>query len=120
MQIILATYSMADEAVPAIFMCVCIWIPIFVCMAVSFWVSIRDGIAHLKKLHQIPCDRCVFFTGTYHLKCTINPCAAFTEEAIQCRDFEPRSNLQPTCSRKSKRWFVASAKPCNSDSVLTS
>ncbi|NJL19908.1 MAG: hypothetical protein HC895_02325 [Leptolyngbyaceae cyanobacterium SM1_3_5] len=48
----------------------------------------RDGIQRLKKLHQIPCDRCVYFTGDYRLKCTVHPCKALSEEAIDCRDFE--------------------------------
>jgi hypothetical protein len=41
----------------------------------------------LKKLHQIPCDRCVFFTGEYNLKCTVHPYKALNEDAIGCSDY---------------------------------
>lgn len=49
--------------------------------------SARDGINKVKSLHQIPCVNCQFFTGDYHLKCTVNQTYALTEEAINCPDF---------------------------------
>jgi RNA polymerase subunit RPABC4/transcription elongation factor Spt4 len=39
-------------------------------------------------MHQIPCANCQFFTRDYHLKCTVHPAQALTEEAIGCGDFE--------------------------------
>lgn len=39
----------------------------------SVWTAGKDGVARLRRLHQIPCDRCVFFTGDYRLKCTVYP-----------------------------------------------
>jgi hypothetical protein len=57
----------------------------------SLWKTTKAGIVHLKKLHQVPCSRCAFFTGDYRLKCTVNPLMAMSEEAINCRDFEPKS-----------------------------
>ena len=48
---------------------------------------IVDAIAQAKRMHQIPCTQCRFFTGDYRLKCTINPSVANTEEAIGCRDY---------------------------------
>ena len=53
----------------------------------NFWKVVIEGITHLKKLHSILCSRCAYFTGDYRLKCTIHPCEALTEEAINCRDF---------------------------------
>ncbi|MGB7413523.1 MAG: hypothetical protein WA902_04875 [Thermosynechococcaceae cyanobacterium] len=47
------------------------------------------GVSHLKRLHSIPCHRCVFFTGHYQLKCTVRPYAALTEQAINCSDCIP-------------------------------
>ena len=47
----------------------------------------RDAIVQAKKMHQIPCTKCRFFTGDYRLKCTINPSLANTESAIDCGDF---------------------------------
>jgi hypothetical protein len=54
------------------------------------WQTTKAGITHLKKLHQVPCSRCAFFTNDYRLKCTVNPLTAMSEEAINCRDFEPK------------------------------
>ena len=67
----------------------------------SFWKTAKEGIAHLKKLHQIPCSRCVFFTGDYRLKCTVNPLTAMSEEAINCRDFELKSHTLTRLSCRS-------------------
>lgn len=53
----------------------------------SMWVSARIGIAHVKRLHQIPCPNCQFFTDDFRLKCTLHPTYALTEEAINCCDF---------------------------------
>jgi hypothetical protein len=43
---------------------------------------------NLKRLHQIPCDRCAFYTGEHNLKCTVHPYKAFREEAIECVDYK--------------------------------
>ena len=50
--------------------------------------AIRYGIARTKRLHQIPCTDCQFFTGNYHLKCTVHPDSALSEQAIDCIDYE--------------------------------
>lgn len=67
-----------------------------------FWAmgtAYQDGIQRLKRLHQIPCHRCAFFTGEYHLKCTVHPFKALTEDAIDCLDYEKTSQRSvPTCS----------------------
>ena len=46
----------------------------------------RDIFNTAKKMHQIPCTKCRFFTGDHRLKCTVNPHVANTEEAIDCPD----------------------------------
>lgn len=51
--------------------------------------AVKDGIRQLRRLHQIPCDRCRYYTGSQYLKCPVNPVSAFSEEAIHCRDYEP-------------------------------
>lgn len=60
-----------------------------------------QGINHLKKLHEVPCSGCAFFTNDYRLKCTVHPCKALSEEAIGCRDFEPgytyNLKIHPQC-----------------------
>lgn len=62
----------------------------------SIWIAAQDGLTHLKRLHQIPCSRCVYFTGDYHLKCTVHPCRALSEAAIDCLDYQP---AQSACLR---------------------
>ncbi len=49
----------------------------------------RAGLHNAQKMHQIPCANCRFFTNSYHLKCTIHPTTALSEDAINCRDYEP-------------------------------
>ncbi|WP_316432589.1 hypothetical protein [Leptolyngbya sp. NK1-12] len=67
-------------------------------------VALRDGITRLQKLHRIPCDRCVYFTGCHYLKCTVHPHRALTEEAVDCLDFEPAPTRKPFYKSK-KRWL---------------
>jgi len=57
-----------------------------------FWAiaaAVQDGVQRLRRLHQIPCDRCAFCSKDYRLPCTVHPTLAFTEAAIDCRDYEP-------------------------------
>jgi hypothetical protein len=90
-----------SQPVPAPVLGICVWSSLTVFLW-SIWLAFRDGIVHLKRLHQIPCPNCLYFTGDYRLKCTVNPCSALTEEAIGCRDFAP--NPMPlTCSKCCKR-----------------
>jgi hypothetical protein len=49
---------------------------------------ILDAIAQAKKMHQIPCTKCRFFTGDYRLKCTVHPAIANTEQAIDCSEYQ--------------------------------
>jgi hypothetical protein len=53
----------------------------------STWKTIKKDWHHLNRLHQIPCDRCIFFTGEYNLKCTVHPDKALNEDAIGCLDY---------------------------------
>lgn len=49
-----------------------------------------DMVARARKMHQIPCTKCRFFTGDYRLKCTVNPSIANTEQAINCPDCQKK------------------------------
>jgi hypothetical protein len=55
----------------------------------SIWSTFRDGIANAKRMHKIPCANCQYFTGDYHLKCTVRPTMALSEAAIDCVDYAP-------------------------------
>ncbi|MBW4486935.1 MAG: hypothetical protein KME12_04000 [Trichocoleus desertorum ATA4-8-CV12] len=63
------------------------------------WSAVRDGVNNAKKMHRIPCANCEFFTGDYHLKCTVHPDTALSEDAIYCRDYEPTSQPLPVSHR---------------------
>ncbi|MBE9200222.1 MULTISPECIES: hypothetical protein [unclassified Nodularia (in: cyanobacteria)] len=58
----------------------------------SLWVAARDSVSTAKQMHQIPCAKCQFFTDNYRLKCTVHPSTASTEEAINCCDYQPKTN----------------------------
>ena len=68
-------------------LCYGIWTLIFTGLCLRLIKVAHQAIAHLQRLHQIPCDQCAYFTGDYRLKCTVNPIIAMSEEAIGCRDF---------------------------------
>jgi hypothetical protein len=58
------------------------------CFLWSIFQAAAVALVQLRRLHQVPCDRCIYFTNSSHLKCTVHPCKALTENAIDCRDFE--------------------------------
>lgn len=66
---------------------IAIWITLLFFFTALF-LAVAQGRRQLQKLHRIPCSRCVFCTGDYRLKCAVHPMRAFSEEAIDCRDFE--------------------------------
>lgn len=82
--------AQVSQPIPAPVLGTCVW-GMLTLLGWRIWATLREGIARLRTLHQIPCNRCLYCTGDYRLKCTVDPCAAFTEEAIGCRDFEPIS-----------------------------
>lgn len=65
----------------------------------SFLRTLRQGILYLKRLHEIPCHSCTYFTNNYCLKCTVHPSRALTEEAIACADYEPATTATTPCSQ---------------------
>jgi hypothetical protein len=71
-----------------ILFCCLVWSAVFNYIFWRIWKTSQEAIAYLRRLHQIPCSRCTFFTGDYRLKCTVNPLCAMSEQAIYCRYFE--------------------------------
>lgn len=61
-------------------------------VVVSVGGALRDGVRRSQHLHRIPCARCQYFTGDYHLKCTVHPHLALTEQAIGCPDHRPQQS----------------------------
>ncbi len=103
---------MPDAAVlPAAAFVVSHLCPVLICgglvaFGIVICVAVQDGVQRLRQLHQVPCSRCAFFTGDYRLKCTVHPCKALLEEAIDCRDFEPVATSVPRENRRSPRWIT--------------
>jgi hypothetical protein len=84
----LAVHPIQDYLAP---ICLVItWAILFVLLA-SFWTLTSDTVTQAKRMHQIPCAGCQFFTGDYHLKCTVHPAIALSEAAINCPDYRNSS-----------------------------
>lgn len=58
----------------------------------SIYSAVRDSVATSKKMHSIPCADCQYFTGDYRLKCTVRPTVANTQEALNCTDYQAKTN----------------------------
>ncbi|MCY7381791.1 MAG: hypothetical protein LH628_04225 [Microcoleus sp. CAN_BIN18] len=82
--------------------CFCIGILILLFLW-SASLALREGFHQIKRLHQIPCSDCEFFTNDYRLKCTVRPCVACTEDAIGCTDFEPKTCFANSCQQHFSR-----------------
>ncbi|MEH1769975.1 hypothetical protein [Nostoc sp.] len=65
---------------------------VIILVVLSLWSAARDSLTTAKQMHQIPCTGCQFFTDNYRLKCTVRPSIANTEEAIDCSDYQPKTN----------------------------
>ncbi|NJL85230.1 MAG: hypothetical protein HC886_03420 [Leptolyngbyaceae cyanobacterium SM1_1_3] len=61
----------------------------------SLWATGRDSLANARRMHQIPCSDCRYFTNQYQLKCPVHPSQALSEAAIGCPDFE---SVMVSCS----------------------
>jgi hypothetical protein len=66
---------------------IAIWLVLLFFFTALFLV-LAQARGRLRKLHRIPCSRCAFSTGDYRLKCAVHPVRAFSEDAINCRDFQ--------------------------------
>ncbi|MEG3894190.1 MULTISPECIES: hypothetical protein [unclassified Microcoleus] len=82
--------------------CFCI-VTVMVLFSWSVAVALREGVHQIRRLHQIPCSDCEFFTNDYRLKCTVRPCVACTEDAIGCTDFEPKTCFANSCQQHCSR-----------------
>jgi hypothetical protein len=65
---------------------------VIILIVLSLWGAARDSVTTAKQMHQIPCTNCQFFTADYRLKCTVRPSIANTEEAIDCSDFQAKTD----------------------------
>ncbi|MEM9806610.1 MAG: hypothetical protein AAF959_15155 [Cyanobacteria bacterium P01_D01_bin.56] len=85
--------ALALRTVGSVGVAIGIWLGLLLCV----WrlaYTLQQGANYVRRLHQIPCSRCAYFTGDYRLKCTVHPMSALTEEAIGCMDYASKS---PAC-----------------------
>jgi hypothetical protein len=64
-----------------------LWGGVFTGIGWSLSQNLAQAFKHVRRLHQIPCSKCIYFTDSCYLKCTVNPTVACSESAIDCRDF---------------------------------
>jgi hypothetical protein len=81
-----------------LFCAFCAWV-VLILSLVSIWITLKKGVIHVTRLHQVPCHNCDFFTNDYRLKCTLHPTIACTEDAIACRDFELKTSCCNACQQ---------------------
>lgn len=65
-------------------------------VGITVWQLIavtRDGMQRAKRMHQIPCTDCRYFTNSPFLKCPLHPQTALSEAAIGCGDYETNDPL---------------------------
>jgi len=55
---------------------------------VNLVAMFKQGTARIRQMHRIPCANCRYSTNDYRLKCSVHPTEAFSENAINCLDFE--------------------------------
>ncbi|MFB2918597.1 MULTISPECIES: hypothetical protein [Aerosakkonema] len=60
-------------------------------LAGNLWSAFNHSVTRAKRMHQIPCPGCQFFTNDYRLKCTVHPHIANSEDAIECPDYCPKT-----------------------------
>ncbi|MEM6401730.1 MAG: hypothetical protein AAF757_16100 [Cyanobacteria bacterium P01_D01_bin.116] len=78
------------------------WVFLMIIFSITVVRAFKQGAEQLKKLHQIPCYKCDFFTNDYRLKCTVHPTIACSEEALGCIDFEAKIKPTKNTSRRRK------------------
>ncbi|ARV60960.1 hypothetical protein BZZ01_22155 [Nostocales cyanobacterium HT-58-2] len=83
------THLIQPLIIPICFLCA--W-SLMILVVWSMWTATRDTVSKAQQMHQIPCTGCQYFTNDYHLKCTVHPSVANTEEAVNCMDYQPKTN----------------------------
>ncbi|XFA73688.1 hypothetical protein RYO59_001937 [Thermosynechococcaceae cyanobacterium Okahandja] len=68
-------------------LCFCVAWVLLALLAWNLWRFLHDSWEIARRMHQIPCSQCRFFSGDYRLKCSLHPDWAATEAAIHCPDY---------------------------------
>lgn len=67
-----------------------------IAFVITLLMAVNDGIWRLRRLHQVPCYRCKFYTDSPYLKCPVRPLEAGSEAALDCKDYEAANILTRT------------------------
>jgi hypothetical protein len=59
---------------------------------------VQTNLLKLNEIENLPCGRCLYFTGNHHLTCTVRPHEALTEEAVDCFDFAMANSAETKAS----------------------
>lgn len=86
-----------------LFICFGLWTTVISLIIWRTGTTAKQAVNHVQRLHQIPCSNCTYFTGDYRLKCTVHPCKALSEDAIDCRDFEVCSSRNCNFAQLNRR-----------------
>ncbi|WOD40744.1 hypothetical protein [Nodosilinea sp. E11] len=79
-----------------------IWVMVLL-FVLALLLAIQDGLQRLRRLHQVPCFRCRYYTGSPYLKCPVRPRDAASEAALCCPDYEI-ADVRPTPSPAKPRF----------------
>ena len=92
-----------------------IW-TMLVLFLLALLLAVEEGIQNLRRLHQIPCHRCQYYTGSHYLKCPVHPIRALSEEAIGCHDYalcdvalKRRSRRSANAMMRFRKWLLRKA-----------
>jgi hypothetical protein len=85
-----------------------IWAMVLV-FVLAILLAVNDGIQRLRRLHQVPCFRCQYYTNSPYLKCPVRPFDAGSETALCCTDFQPKI-CTPTSSPSQTRFKAFSSR----------
>ncbi|MBD1875948.1 hypothetical protein H6F75_20920 [Nodosilinea sp. FACHB-131] len=80
-----------------------IWFMVLV-FVLAILLAVSDGVQRLRRLHQVPCFRCQYYTNSPYLKCPVRPLDAGSEAALCCTDYQPAA-CTPTLPL-SKTWLA--------------
>jgi hypothetical protein len=103
MLIALQTNSYSVLATPESALCPLVFLVLILGFVWAVLLALRDAVAQLKRLHKMPCDRCIYYTGCQFLKCTVHPSTALTEDAVDCLDFASTPYGIPASSNRYKQ-----------------
>ncbi|MBD2106973.1 hypothetical protein [Nodosilinea sp. FACHB-13] len=65
-----------------------IWAMVLVSV-LAILLAVDDGMQRLRRLHQVPCFHCQYYTNSPYLKCPVCPFDAGSEAALCCTDYQP-------------------------------